>query len=260
MENYLLNGLTDIQIELFKMEYSFVMKHIPLKRRLNKDIKEVITKGLINLVKNNSGLYINDNYLDYIERVALKPYFIEPYGEVRDEPVNAYRRFLVFNQEDEQYRCLRNYLSYYDRHYDTLYDEAFRREKECIKNEYGGNVFSSARDLYNLCCLFKEEVPKVIKDKKDIELFKGIIEYLLMYFMINNNLYHDCHLYDQMCQYLLDNHDHFIDYYRLNFRIEDENPYYDRVYDYIRAAKNFVTFYKERSELENERIHGRPIY
>lgn len=258
MDSSLLSDLTEEQKDLFNKEYSFIMKKLPLKRRFNTIIKKIITEGLIKRVKDNSGIYINNIYIEFIEDLINTPHCIN--GEtIKRSPELVYQNYFNFDEEYMYYHTIKDYIKYYDKYYDARFD-VFKREEECLKNEYGCHCCSSIKDLYIMWCINKEEVTKVLENYYDIHLFNNIIGGLLVYFMINNDLYHEHRLFDAICKYLLDNHEFFLDYYRLNYKISSETPYFDWVKERVLIVKDLVNCYYNGSGLENEKLYRRPIY
>ena len=53
MDKSLLNELSEREKRLFKKEYSFIKKNLPLRKRFSSKINNIIVTGLIKLVKNN---------------------------------------------------------------------------------------------------------------------------------------------------------------------------------------------------------------
>lgn len=248
MDKALLNGLTDKEKELFKKEYSFIKHHLPLKRRFSSEIDKIIVEGLVKLVKRNSGLFINNLYIDFIE----SSYHYSKYPEVifvpiKPDTLTLYKEAFIFEDEAEIYLELLKYMDYYQ----------FHASKDGIPREYQSDdrskVFNSVNKIYHHNQYFKWWIDGNIGDESSVSFLTSIINYLLVYFLANNDLYNQHELYRDICNYLFDNIDFLLDHYNMNYvgLIAEKGTFRHHVSVYMIIINDLINRFNNQKGLDS---------
>ncbi len=239
MDKSLLNELSEREKRLFKKEYSFIKKNLPLRKRFSSKINNIIVTGLIKLVKNNSGYYINNIYLDFVDEIKVMT--------KKPTEYDRYEYGFNFKSIESQYIVLLKFMNYYE---DIIKKGKVPCEFECVNNEYGNGLHFSVRNLHNCCNQYKIKMKEISEEKKYHQLYNSIIEYLLVHFMVNNNTFHEDVLYGNICQYLLDNYYYLLDYYKMNYCLASNAMFKSQVNNYIMVINDLIDRYNKNEEID----------
>ena len=181
--------------ELFCDKYHLVYNNIPIIDSLSFKNRKNINNGIFESINNNTSSYLNNFYMDYINRVLETPT-----GKVCKDVL--YNDF--FNKHDEEELLNRIYLF--------------------VKYSFSGVHIKYLKDdndqyFYNLLLNIKNRIHyRELPNKSYRDFYEEILFYIVSYFTMHDELISNMDYFNQICNFFEDNIEYLFIHYTVNYK------------------------------------------
>ena len=186
--------LSDDKKDLFYNKYHLVYNNIPVIDSLSLKNRRNINNGLLDSVNNNTSSYLNNFYMDYINRVLETPT-----GKVCKNVL--YNDF--FNKHEKEELLNRIYL-FVKYSYSGVHIRFLKEEND----QYFYNLLLNIKDRFN----YRELPSKTYK-----EFYEEILFHIVAYFTMHDELISNMDYFNQICNFFEDNIEMLFIHYTTNY-------------------------------------------
>ena len=235
--------LTEEEKELYTRKRNLVCTHMRLGKRVSLIVRDIITVGLTKMITNNSGEFINDMYIDFLERHITKQ-IMRSHSCSDDFIKSVYKSVFMAQNEDN---LVKNLLCF-TRYIISMYKKDEKGYLNYIESRRYS--FNTMKDDDKRIFELRDYTSELMIDAKDTytRAYNESLMKMMAYIMAHNELLLNSDLYQELLINLRDNFSIYYDNYINNSDIVDiNNPdtviYFFNPRDFI--TKNNEGFYKK---------------